>query len=137
MDIESALAVIQAQPTMPIVLETMKQVWHRRPDNDRDFERRFHGLLDDVWHRSTCNDPELLVLYAQAADRRIWGRPVFATDEEVLSFHPDAASGDAFLTETWTELEWDGGSPAVTAAMPAPGAWQSSSGGMPGMRART
>ncbi|MFL5287304.1 MAG: hypothetical protein ACJ8AW_41610 [Rhodopila sp.] len=117
MDIESALAAIQTQPTMPNVLETVKQVWQTRPSHDGDFERRFYGLLDYVWHRSTCNDPELLALYAQAADLRVWGCPVFATDEEVLSFHPHAASSDAFLTETWTELEWDGGSPVSVSPM--------------------
>jgi len=121
MDIESALAIIQAQPTMPNVLQTMRQVWQTRPGNDGDFERRFHELLHHVWHRSTCNDQELLALYAQAADLRVWGCPVFATDEEVLSFHPDVAAGDAFLTEVWTELEWDGASPvsAPATAIPA------------------
>src|SRR3954471_3393523 len=121
MDIESALAAIQTQPTMPNVLETVKQDWQTRPSHDGDFERRFYGLLDYVWHRSTCNDQELLALYAQAADLRVWGCPVFATDEEVLSFHPDVAAGDAFLTEVWTELEWDGASPvsAPATAIPA------------------
>jgi hypothetical protein len=116
MDIESALAVIQAQPTMPNVLQTMRQVWRARSDNDGDFERRFHELLRDVWYRSTCNDPELLALYARAADVQVWGYPVFATNEEVLSFHPDAADGDAFLTEIWTELEWDGVRPVSAPA---------------------
>ncbi|PPQ37896.1 hypothetical protein [Rhodopila globiformis] len=129
MQTEAALAAIRRQPTLPNVLGVVQRVWSTRFGNDADFGR----FLSEVWRLSTCGDAELLALYAQAAGFRHWGQPVFATDEDVLSFHPYAVPDQQFLAETWTEIEWDGGSPA-TVAMPAPGTRQ---GAMPGVRART
>jgi hypothetical protein len=139
MSIEAALAAIRQQPTLPNVLDAVQRVWRTRFGNDADFDRSFNRFLSKVWRLSTCGDPELLALYAQAAGVRHWGQPVFATDEDVLSFHPYAVPDQQFRMETWTEIEWDGGSPAAVAAvaMPAPGAWQSAGAGMPGVRART
>jgi|1186.fasta_scaffold1188633_1 hypothetical protein len=114
MNIEAALTAIRQQPTIPNVQETVQLVWRARPGEERDFERHFRGLLSEVWHLSTCRDAELLALYAKAADLRAWGQPLFATDEEVLSFHPDALQDQPFLTETWTEIEWDGSGRAYT-----------------------
>src|SRR5689334_18150071 len=137
MQIEAALAAIRRQPALPNVLEIVQRVWWTRFGNDVDFERRFGFFLSEVWRLSNCGDAELLALYAQAAGYRHWGQPVFATDEDVLSFHPYAVPDQQFLIETWTEIEWDGGSPGAVAPMPAPGAWQGAGDGMPGMRART
>ena len=134
MQIEAALAAIRRQPTLPNVMDIVQRVWWTRFGNDADFDR----FLSEVWHLATCGDAELLALYAQAAGSRQWGQPVFATDEDVLSFHPCTVPDQQFLIETWTEIEWDGGSPGAVAAvaMPAPGVWQGAGGGMPGMLKR-
>jgi len=139
MQIEAALAAIRRQPTLTNVLDTVQRVWRTRFGNDADFDRSFNRFLFEVWRLSTCGDAELLALYAQAAGFRQWGQPVFATDDDVLSFHPYTVPDQQFLIETWTEIEWDGGSPSAAApvAVPAPVAWQSAAGGMPGTRART
>jgi hypothetical protein len=139
MQIEAALAAIRRQPTLPNVLDTVHRVWRARFGNDADFDRRFNRFLSEVWCLSTCGDAELLALYTQAAGSRHWGLPVFATDEDVLSFHPYTVPDQQFLTETWTEIEWDGGRPGAVAAatMPGPGAWQGAAGVTPWMRVRT
>ena len=89
---------------MPNISKTVEQVWRAREQDDKDFERHFCALLSDVWRLSPCPDPELLTLYTEAAISKEWGEPVFATEEEVLSFNRKCKK---FLTETWTELEWD------------------------------
>jgi len=139
MQIEAALAAIRRQPTLPNVLDIVRRVWRTRFGNDADFDRSFNRFLSEVWGLSICGDAELLTLYAQAAGFRHWGQPVFATDEDVVSFHPYTVPDQQFLIETWTEIEWDGGSPAAVmpVAMPALGARQDAGAGVPGMRART